>query len=191
MAEMLEIRWHGRGGQGSKTASILLGKVCSEAGKYIQAFPEYGPERMGAPVIAYNRIDDKPMTLHCQIEQPSVVVVLDPSLTAAIDVAEGLQEGGKIIINTDLPVSKMRELIHYTGQIYTVDANKISEEELGRAFPNTPMLGAIVKVTGLFSEEEFVEMIRGEFKEKFSHKPEVIEGNINCVRRAFKEVKSE
>lgn len=191
MAEMLEIRWHGRGGQGSKTASILLGKVCSEAGKYIQAFPEYGPERMGAPVIAYNRIDDKPMTVHCQIEQPSVVVVLDPSLTAAIDVAEGLQEGGKIIVNTDLPASKMRELIHYNGPIYTVDANKISEEELGKAFPNTPMLGAIVKVTGLFSEEEFVDMIRGEFKEKFSHKPEVIEGNINCVRRAFKEVKSE
>ena len=191
MAEMLEIRWHGRGGQGSKTASILLGKVCSEAGKYIQAFPEYGPERMGAPVIAYNRISERPMTVHCQIEEPGVVVVLDPSLTATIDVAEGLQEGGCVIINTDLSVQKMRDLINFNGPIYTVDANKISEEELGKAFPNTPMLGAIVKVTGMFSEDEFVDMIRAEFKDKFAHKPEVIEGNINCVRRAFKEVKSE
>lgn len=190
MAQMLEIRWHGRGGQGSKTASILLGKVCSEAGKFIQAFPEYGPERMGAPVIAYNRISDEKITVHCQIEEPELVVVLDQTLIAAIDVAEGLKQGGKIIINTDLPSSRMKEKIGFDGELLTIDANKISEEELGRAFPNTPLLGAVVKVLNLFPEEEFVKMVRKEFEKKFSHKPEVIDGNINCVRRAFKEVKS-
>ncbi len=191
MAKTLEIRWHGRGGQGSKTASILLGKVCSEAGKHIQAFPEYGPERMGAPVIAYNRISDTKLTVHCQIEKPYLVVVLDPTLTATIDVAEGLKEDGKIIINTDMSASKMKEKIKYDGELYTIDANKISEEALGKAFPNTPMLGAVVKVTGIFTEDEFVEMIKKEFEHKFAHKPEVIDGNINCIRRAFQEVKSE
>ncbi|MCK4258804.1 MAG: 2-oxoacid:acceptor oxidoreductase family protein [Halanaerobiales bacterium] len=191
MAQMLEIRWHGRGGQGSKTASILLGKVCSEVDKHIQAFPEYGPERMGAPVIAYNRISDSKLTVHCQIEEPDLVVVLDQTLTATIDVAEGLKENGKIIINTNLTVSRIKEKIGYDGELFTIDANKISEEELGRAFPNTPMLGAVVKITGMFSEDEFVEMIKKEFEHKFAHKPEVIDGNINCVRRAFKEVKSE
>ncbi|AZR74404.1 pyruvate synthase [Anoxybacter fermentans] len=191
MAQMLEIRWHGRGGQGSKTASILLGKVCSEAGKYIQAFPEYGPERMGAPVIAYNRISDERITVHCQIETPDLVVVLDSTLIGAIDVVEGLKEDGKIIINTDLEPEKMKEKIGFNGELYTIDANKISEEELGRAFPNTPLLGAVVKVTSLFTEDEFVKLIRKEFEKKFAHKPEVIDGNINCIRRAFQEVKSE
>lgn len=191
MAQMLEIRWHGRGGQGSKTASVLLGKVCSEAGKYIQAFPEYGPERMGAPVIAYNRVSDQPISVHCQIEEPEIVVVLDPTLTATINVVEGLKEGGKIIINTDLPPAGFKEKLNFNGELYTIDANKISTEELGRSFPNTPMLGAVVKVASLFTEEQFVEMIRGEFQEKFAHKPEVIEGNMNCIRRAFKEVKGE
>ncbi len=191
MAQMLEIRWHGRGGQGSKTASILLGKVCSAADKYIQAFPEYGPERMGAPVIAYNRISDQRVTVHCQIEEPDLVVVLDPTLTATINVTEGLKEGGKVIINTDLPVGKMKEKLSFNGELYTIDANGISEKELGKAFPNTPMLGAVIKVTGMFTMDKFMEMIRKEFSTKFAHKPEVIEGNMNCIRRAFEEVKSE
>ncbi len=191
MAQLLEIRWHGRGGQGSKTASILLGKACSEAGKFIQAFPEYGPERMGAPVIAYNRISDQQVSVHCQIEEPDLVVVLDPTLIATIDVAEGLKADGKIIVNTEMPASKMKEKLGYAGEVYTLDANGISEQELGKAFPNTPMLGAVVKVTNMFSMEEFMELIKKEFAAKFAHKPEVIAGNLQCIKRSFEEVKSE
>ena len=190
MAQMLEIRWHGRGGQGSKTASILLGKVCSEAGKYIQAFPEYGPERMGAPVIAYNRISDNRISVHCQIEVPDLVVVLDPTLIAAIDVTNGLKEGGKIIVNTNQDIQKIKDSLGFDGELYALDANRISEEELGRAFPNTPMLGAVAKIIGLFDQDEFIKLVKTESEKKFAHKPEVIDGNIKCVQRAFQEVTS-
>lgn len=191
MAQMLEIRWHGRGGQGSKTASILLGKVASKAGKYIQAFPEYGPERMGAPVVAYNRLSDQRVVVHCQIEEPDLIVVLDATLISTINITEGLKKNGQVIINSNLSPQEMKKKLDFSGQLSTINANQISEEELGKVFPNTPMLGAVVKVTGLFPLEEFLNQIRQEFQYKFADKPEVIEGNLNCIRRAFEEVRGE
>ena len=192
MSELVEIRWHGRGGQGSKTASLLLGKVTSDLGLNVQAFPEYGPERMGAPVLAFNRISEGKMTLHCQIENPDVVVVLDSTLLEVVDVAENLSPGGKVIVNTDETPERIRKLLNLDpGQVYTVDANKISQEEIGSVFPNTPMLGALVKVANVLPEDKFREMIRSEFSQKFSHKPEIIDGNMNSVDRAMQEVQGE
>ncbi len=189
MGDLTEIRWHGRGGQGSKTASILLGKVASEVGKNIQAFPEYGPERMGAPVLAYNRISDDELTVHCQIEEPQIVVVLDPTLIGTVDLTAGLPRDGTVIVNTEQSPDKIRQLLGLSeGSVYTVDANRISEEEIGRTFPNTPMLGALVKITEVVDPEQFVDYIRREFKKKFADKEEVIDGNIRSIERAYQEV---
>jgi len=189
MANLIEIRWHGRGGQGSKTASILLGKVAAKTGKNIQAFPEYGPERMGAPVLAYNRISDEPIFVHCQVTEPSIVVVLDPTLLEVVDVTEGVSVDGTIIVNTEVETAKIREKLGFEGGVYTVDAYGISTEEIGAPFPNTPMLGALIKATNLLDFEGFVTEVENEFKKKFAHKPEVIEGNMNSMKRAYQEVK--
>lgn len=190
MAEVVEIRWHGRGGQGSKTASLLLGKVASDLGFNVQAFPEYGPERMGAPVLAFNRISEEKLTLHCQIESPQIVVVLDPTLLDVIDVAENLAENGKVLVNTSLSAEKARKKIDLKAsqELFTVDANKISVEEIGRVLPNTPMLGALIGITKILPMEEFMEMLKQEFSEKFSGKPEIITGNLQAVARAAQEV---
>ncbi|TDX51314.1 2-oxoacid:acceptor oxidoreductase family protein [Orenia marismortui] len=190
MSDLIEIRWHGRGGQGSKTASILLGKVAAKTGKNIQAFPEYGPERMGAPVLAYNRISDKEITVHCQVTEPDIVAVLDPTLLDVVDVTEGVPDNGIVIINTEIAASKLKDKIEFKGELYTVDAYGISTEEIGAPFPNTPMLGALIKTTDLLDFEGFVSEMKNEFKKKFAHKPEVIEGNINSMKRAYQEVKS-
>ncbi|MFW5999626.1 MAG: 2-oxoacid:acceptor oxidoreductase family protein [Halanaerobiaceae bacterium] len=192
MAEdILEIRWHGRGGQGSKTASILLGKIAAAAGKNIQAFPEYGPERMGAPVLAYTRIKDSEIHQHCQIQEPDVVVVLDPTLIGTVDVAGGMGEGGKLIINSSRSPEQLREEYDFPEHIelYALDANKISEEEIGKPFPNTPMLGAVNKITVMMDDRRFLQQAKEEFGKKFAGRQEIIEGNINSVQRAYQEVK--
>lgn len=192
MSTLMEIRWHGRGGQGSKTASILLGKVASDAGMNIQAFPEYGPERMGAPVLAYNRISDENLTVHCQIEEPQIVVVLDPTLIGTVDVTAGLPEDGLILVNSDSDPATIRKKLNLKGgRVFTVDANLISEEEIGRTFPNTPMLGALVKVSGVMDTETFLSFIKEEFSKKFSDKKEVIAGNLRSIERAYEEVTGE
>lgn len=192
MSKLMEIRWHGRGGQGSKTASILLGKVAAEVGKNIQAFPEYGPERMGAPVLAYNRISDEELTVHCQIEEPQIVVVLDPTLIGTVDVTAGLPDDGVIIVNSEKTPAAIRKKLNVDkGKVYTVDANLISQEEIGRTFPNTPMLGALVKISGVLDPQVFMEQIEKEFSAKFSDKKEVIAGNIRSIERAYQEVKGE
>ncbi len=190
MGKMVEIRWHGRGGQGAKTASLLLADAAFETGKYIQGFPEYGPERMGAPITAYNRISDERITVHSNIYQPDYVVVVDESLMVSVDVAEGLKEDGAIIINTEKDVDEVKKhLKGVKGKVFTVDAKKISIETLGRYFPNTPMLGAVVKVSGIMEEKAFIQAMEGAFKHKFATKPEVIEGNMNALKRAMQEVK--
>ncbi len=192
MTELVEIRWHGRGGQGSKTASLLLGKVASDLGLNVQAFPEYGPERMGAPVLAFNRISEDKLTLHCQIEEPDFIVVLDPTLLDTVDVTENLAPDGKVIVNTqDEPEKCRKELQLQPGQVYTVDANRISNEELGRVLPNTPMLGALIKVTGIIPMEVFLKNIEEEFSTKFSSRQEVVQGNMKAIKRAAQEVKGE
>ena len=190
MEGLIEIRWHGRGGQGAKTASLLLADAAFNTGKYIQGFPEYGPERMGAPITAYNRISDKPITIHTNIYEPDYVVVVDDTLLQAVDVTAGLKETGAIVINTTKSADVLKEeLKGYKGDVYTIDARKISIEALGRYFPNTPMLAAIVKVAGVMTDDELLEDMKGSFKHKFAKKPEVIEGNMKALELALKEVK--
>ena len=190
MKDLIEIRWHGRGGQGAKTASLLLADAAFNTGKYIQGFPEYGPERMGAPITAYNRISNSPITIHSNIYDPDFVVVVDDTLLDAVDVTAGLKPEGAIIINTTQDNDKLkRKLKNYPGNIYKIDARKISMEALGKYFPNTPMLAAIVKVSGVMSDEELINDMEGSFKHKFAKKPEVIEGNMKALELALKEVK--
>lgn len=190
MDNMIEIRWHGRGGQGAKTASLLLADAAFNTGKYIQGFPEYGPERMGAPITAYNRISSTPITIHSNIYNPDYVVVVDDSLLECVNVTSGLKETGAIVINTTRDTNYLKSVLKgYNGDIYTIDAKKISEEALGRYFPNTPMLAAIVKVSGVMSDEALLEDMKGSFKHKFAKKPEVIEGNMKALEMALKEVK--
>ena len=189
MNDLIEIRWHGRGGQGAKTASLLLADAAFNTGKYIQGFPEYGPERMGAPITAYNRISTKPITIHSNIYEPDYVVVVDDSLLESVDVTAGLKKTGAIVINTTRDADYIKHhLKGYEGEIYKIDARKISMETLGKYFPNTPMLAAIVKVSKVMSDEEFLNDMQGSFKHKFAKKPEVIDGNMKALEMALKEV---
>ena len=186
---MIEIRWHGRGGQGAKTASLLLADAAFNTGKYIQGFPEYGPERMGAPITAYNRISDTPIMIHSNIYEPDYVVVVDDTLLDSVDVTAGLKSTGGIVINTVLDEDSIKsKLKGYSGNIYTLDAKKISEATIGKYFPNTPMLAAIVKVSNIMNEEDFIKDMEESFKHKFSKKPEVIEGNMNALKMALNEI---
>lgn len=189
MDNLIEIRWHGRGGQGAKTASLLLADAAFNTGKYIQGFPEYGPERMGAPITAYNRISDKPITIHSNIYEPDYVVVVDDSLLESVNVTAGLKKEGAIVINSTKSAEEIRKnLKGYEGEVYKIDARKISVEALGRYFPNTPMLAAIVKVSKVMTDEAFLNDMQGSFKHKFAKKPEVIEGNMKALEMALKEV---
>ena len=190
MKDLIEIRWHGRGGQGAKTASLLLADAAFNTGKYIQGFPEYGPERMGAPMTAYNRISTSPIRVHNNVYKPDYVVVVDDTLLSCVDVTAGLKEDGAIIINTTKEIDEIKPLLKgYKGNVYTIDARKISEEALGRYFPNTPMLAAIVKVTEIMNDKDFIKDMEGSFKHKFSKKPEVIDGNMKAIEIALREVK--
>ena len=189
MEDIIEIRWHGRGGQGAKTASLLLADAAFNTGKYIQGFPEYGPERMGAPITAYNRISSKPITIHSNIYEPDYVVVVDDTLLESVPVTAGLKKSGAIVINTTKYADYLKKVLKgYEGGIYTIDARKVSMETLGKYFPNTPMLAAIVKVSKIMSEEDFVNDMKGSFKHKFAKKPEVIDGNMKALEMALKEV---
>ena len=188
--EMLEIRWHGRGGQGAVTASKVFADSALVENKQIQAFPEYGSERQGAPIKAFTRISDKPITIHSQVTDPDIVVVLDPSLLKVVDVTEGLAEDGKLLINTTDTPEKVRADLKVEGRsIFTIDATGISLKHLGKAIPNTPMIGALVKATGLLSIDNVAEDFRKKFQGKF--REDVIEGNVNAILEAYNEVKGE
>ena len=190
MSNMIEIRWHGRGGQGAKTASLLLADAAFNTGKYIQGFPEYGPERMGAPITAYNRISDMPIRIHSNIYEPDYVVVVDDTLLEAVNVTAGLKDTGAIIINTTKSFEELKPLLNgYSGKVYTIDARKVSEEALGKYFPNTPMLAAIVKVSNIMETDEFLNSMRDSFAHKFAKKPEVIDGNMKALELALNEIK--
>ena len=190
MSKVLEIRWHGRGGQGAKTAALLLADVAFNTGKFVQGFPEYGPERMGAPITAYNRISDEEIRVHSNIYEPEYVVVVDETLIGDVDVTAGLKEEGAIVINTARPKEEIIPLLNgYKGRVYTIDARKISVEALGKYFPNSPMLAAIVKVTGVMEEQRFLEDMRQSYAHKFASKPQVIEGNMKALEIALQEVK--
>ena len=189
MADLVEIRWHGRGGQGAKTAALLLADVAFKTGRYVQGFPEYGPERMGAPITAYNRISVNEIRVHSNIYEPDYVVVVDSGLIDVVDVTNGLKPDGAIVVNTHKSPEFIRNKIpDFKGKIYTIDARKVSTTCLGRYFPNTPMLAAIVKVSGVMDKETFFNEMQNSFEHKFSSKPEVIEGNMNALKMAFDDV---
>ena len=163
MSKDLEIRWHGRGGQGAKTAALLLADVAFSTGAHVQGFPEYGPERMGAPITAYNRISRKPIRVHSNIYDPDLVMVVDETLLESVNVTAGLKPDGAIVINTPKSVEEVRPLLQgYEGNVYTIDARKISVDALGKYFPNSPMLAAAVAVSGVMDQKDFIEQPGGQ-----------------------------
>lgn len=181
---MIEITWHGRGGQGTKTVATIIAEMALIEGKYGQGFPEYGPERMGAPVRGFTRISDVPIRIHSAIYNPEVVVVLDPTLLDVVDVAEGLASGGKLIVNYSSSPDNLREKLKLSdGEIYVIDATSISLDELGKDIPNMPMLGALIKITGILSLDTVLKAVKEKFGHKFSER--VTEGNIKAIRRAY------
>ncbi len=190
MSNGFEIRWHGRGGQGAKTAALLLADVAFKTGKYVQGFPEYGPERMGAPITAYNRISDQPIRVHSNIYTPSLVAVVDETLLHSVNVTDGLKKEGAIIVNTAKDPEEIRPMLNgYEGKIYTIDARKISVEALGRYFPNSPMLAAVVAVGKIMERHAFLSEMRNSYQHKFAKKPEVIDGNMMALELTYDALK--
>lgn len=188
MKELLEIRWHGRGGQGAKTAAHFLAEAALDLGKSIQAFPEYGPERAGAPIRAYTRISNRPINIHSSVTNPEIVVVIDPTLIEVTDVAEGLDDDGIMVVNTTETVNAIRSKVKYKkGKVAVCDATKISLETLGIPIPNTPMLGALLKVKPIVPIEALEREVRKKFLKKIGE--EKTKGNIEAIKRAFREVK--
>ncbi len=197
LGKFLEIRWHGRGGQGARLAALFFGEVVLETGKYIQAFPEFGPERMGAPVVAYNRVSDTKIRIHSGIKNPDIIVILDPTLSDACNVLDGLKEEGIILINTTESPEAIRKKFGLNGtkkKVWAVDASKISLETIGRDIPNTPMLGALVKIIKEFrlmaiDFATVLNSLKEKFSQKFRGKKELVAGNLNSIRRAYDEVR--
>lgn len=187
---LTEIRWHGRGGQGAVTAAKMVAELALGQGKHFQAFPEYGPERSGAPIVAFTRISDEPIQIYSGVEHPRVIVVLDASLLGVVDVTKGAPPDAVVLVNTSLSPAEVRERYGLKGgTLFTVDATRIAMETIGRPIPNTPMVGALSRITGLFPIDKVVEFIRQDFGKKFS--PKVVEGNVAAVLRSFEEVQGE
>jgi pyruvate ferredoxin oxidoreductase gamma subunit len=189
MGEMVEVRWHGRGGQGTITAAKVLADACLSGGRHVQAFPEYGPERAGAPLRAYNRISQKELRMHCPVLNPNVVAVVDATLLDAMNVAEGAQDDAVFVINTAKSPKEVREKMKAKAsqKIFTIDAKKISIETIGRPMPNTPMLGAVARASEVLTLEVLSQEVKASFGKKFSQK--IIDSNIVAVRRGYEEVK--
>ena len=179
---MIEIRWHGRGGQGAVTSVETLALAASGEGQYAQGFPSFGPERRGAPVAAFNRIDDKKIRVRSGIYNPDVVIVLDSSLMGLVNVAEGLKPEGTLIVNTVKSPEEVKKETGFKGTVATVDASKIAREEMGVPITNTTMIGAAVKATGLVK----IESVREPLKKRFGR---IAQKNINAMERAYKELK--
>lgn len=192
MSKGIEIRWHGRGGQGAKTAALLLADVCFKTGANVQGFPEYGPERMGAPITAFNRISDEEIRVHSNIYTPDLVVVVDETLLHSVDVTAGLKEEGAIIVNTSKSPEEVRPLLNgYKGKVYTLDAREISVKTLGKYFPNSPMLAAAVAVSKVMEKDAFINEMQASYQHKFAKKPEVIEGNMKALTMTFDALSSQ
>ena len=189
MAETVEIRWHGRGGQGTVTAAKVLADACLSGGRYVQAFPEYGPERAGAPLRAYNRVSSKELRMHCPVLEPDIVAVADATLLDSINTAEGAKDNTVFLVNTATSPKEVREKLKAgkNQKVFSLDATKIAIECFGRALPNSPMLGAICKISGLITLEHLLEDVRNSFGKKFSQK--IIDGNLEATKRGYEEVK--
>jgi pyruvate ferredoxin oxidoreductase gamma subunit len=183
---MIEVRWHGRGGQGAKTGSQILAEAAFSMGKYVQAFPEYGSERTGAPMKAFTRIDDKPILIHSAIENPDLIVIIDDTLVELDVVKEGLKEGVKVLVNTEKSKEDLEQFFP-KADIFVVPATKISMETLGKNFPNTPVLGAIAKITGAVTLDSLVDSFKEKMEKKFSE--DIVAKNISSIKRGFEEVK--
>ncbi len=187
MSNLTEIRWHARGGQGAKTAATMLAEIVLIEGKYGQGFPDYGPERMGAPMRGFTRISDKPIRTHSAVYNPNVVIILDPTLLDVVDVLEGTPEDATILINTSLPKEELAKKLDLgKRKLGVLNATKIALDTIGRPIPNTPMLGAMVKATSLIKLETLLDDMRKKFEKKFSEK--VIQGNLDAVNKAYEEV---
>ena len=185
--DLTQIRWHARGGQGAKTASDFMARVAINEGKYSQAFPEYGPERAGAPMRSYTRISSAPIRLHSAVYKPDIVVVLDPSLMEAENLAAGLAEGGTILINTTIGTKAATSKYALEKfEVHTIDATKIALDNIGRNIPNMPMVGALVKVSGMVDLDEVLKTLRESFSKKFTE--EIIEKNLNAISTAYAEI---
>ncbi len=189
MPERVEVRWHGRGGQGTVTAAKVFADACLSGGRYVQAFPEYGPERSGAPLKAYNRISDKELRMHCPVVHPGVVVVADATLLDGIDVTEGAPENAVFIVNSAKDPAEMRAKLKTspTQKVYTIDATKIAIDCFGRPLPNSPLVGTLAKITGIVSLETILEDVKKSFGKKFSQK--IIDGNLEAAKRGYEEVR--
>lgn len=187
---LTEIRWHGRGGQGAVTAAKMVAELALGQGRYFQAFPEYGPERSGAPIVAFTRVSDEPIQVYCGVEHPGIVVVLDSSLLAIVDVTKGSPDDAIVLVNSSRSPALLRKTYGIEGRkLYTVNATRIAVETIKRPIPNTPMVGALVRITGMFPLENVIEFMRAEFGKKFP--PKVVEGNINALTRSYEEVQGE
>lgn len=185
MEKLREIRWHGRGGQGAWTASEILAKAAILEGKYIQSFPEFGPERMGAPVNSFTRISEEPINLHCSVYNPDIVAVLDPTLLKTVPVTQGLKENGTLLVNTGATPTEIREKLNLrSGKVWTVPATKIAMRILGRPITNTAMVGAVAKALQIVSLESIKKAAKGRFP------PSVAEKNIAIIKQAYEEAKT-
>jgi pyruvate ferredoxin oxidoreductase gamma subunit len=190
MSQDVEIRWHGRGGQGAKTAAFLLAESLIDQGKYAQGFPDYGPERMGAPIRGYNRISDEPVRRHCDVKNPDIVVVLDPTLIGTDDMTAGLADDGVVLVNSGKSPAEIRQALKLEGRkVYTLDAEGIALKEIGRAIPNSPMIGALLKVKALADIKSMEAIVAKKFEGKFSAK--MVQGNLTAMRRGYEEVRGE
>lgn len=189
MADIVEIRWHGRGGQGTVTAAKVLADTCLSGGRHVQAFPEYGPERAGAPLRAYNRISSHELRMHCPVSNPQIIGVVDATLLDGINVAEGATDDAIFIVNTSKDPKKIRAELNagLKQKVFAVNATKIAMECIGRPLPNTPMLGAVCRVSGLVSLEHLLEDVRKSFGKKFSQR--IIDGNLEATKRGYEEVR--
>ncbi|OGP14573.1 MAG: pyruvate synthase [Deltaproteobacteria bacterium GWA2_54_12] len=193
MENYIEVRWHGRAQQGIVTAAKVLGEAALRSGKFVQAFPEFGPERMGAPVRAFNRISSEPIRLHCAVSDPRYVLIADPTLITVVNVTEGTPENAVFIVNTPKSPKDMRKELGLEGRsgvkVFTLDAVNISLETIGRVMPNTPLLGALAKATEFITLDALIDNFREGYAKKFSEK--VLEGNVAAMNRGFGEVKGE
>jgi len=185
---MVEVAWHGRGGQGAKTASQFLGEAALDIGKHIQAFPEYGPERAGAPMKAFTRISDEPIYVHSSVKNPNVVIVIDPTLLTSVDVTEGLEDSGVLLVNTEKSPEDIRKIVNFKhGKVGTVNATKIALETLKIPMPNMPMLGAFLKINNIVTMDEVIDIVKAKFLKKLGE--EKTKANIEGIKRAYSELK--
>jgi pyruvate ferredoxin oxidoreductase gamma subunit len=187
---LTEIRWHGRGGQGAVTAAKMVAELALGEGKFFQAFPEYGPERSGAPIVAFTRVSDAPIQVYSGVEHPQIVVVLDPSLLGIVNVTAGAPDDAVVLVNSEMTPAELRKHYGLEGfRYFTIAATRIAVETIKRPIPNTPMVGALTRITGLFDIDDVVAFLREDFGKKFP--PKVVEGNITAITRSYEEVQGE